>query len=135
MGSRAPEGEGSNLLDHDPHEKAMANGWTVVEPGPRELFIDLDSEEDRNRFEARLHRARANGMEILVRRDGPSPSGEKHRSHVVLEMDHDLTPEHRIAWQAALGSDPMRELLSLVRIRKGIPHPTVFFEKLEVEDG
>lgn len=34
----------------------------------------------------------------------------------------------RIAWQAALGSDPVRELLSAIRHYKGDPHPTLFVE-------
>lgn len=106
-------------------DNAAVLGHIVDFPADNELQIDLDSEADKERF--------YRSFEILSREFGvptavwnTSKSGEGH--HVRITMPFDLTPWQRIALQAALGSDPVRELLSAVRLHAGDPHPTLFFE-------
>lgn len=48
-------------------------------------------------------------------------------THVVLTLLQDLTPQARIALQAVLGSDPIRELLSLVRVENDCQDPIALF--------
>lgn len=48
--------------------------------------------------------------------------------HIRIQLPWELTDWERIAWQAALGSDPVRELLSCLRLRKGDAHPTMLIE-------
>ena len=68
---------------------------------------------------------RLSGVTYLVR---PSPSGRPGRHHVVVTMPRPVSPMERIALQAILGSDPIREMLSWFRIERGIEEPTIFFE-------
>lgn len=122
-----------------PFEKAAELGRRVVLPADDELFIDIDDAESlawyrkaqRVMFEHGLLEEREFGGP--VERVSPSPSGRPDRYHVVLKFKHALTTVARIAFQAAMGSDPMRELLSLIQVHKGEPHPVVFFELAEPE--
>lgn len=62
----------------------------------------------------------------------PVESAEAWRSHggnthIVLTMTQELSPEARIAIQAILGSDPIRELLSLARVENGCRDPIALF--------
>jgi hypothetical protein len=109
-------------------ESAKEQGLRVDLPGPTELFIDLDTDADRAAYE----RSKA----ILVREYDVNPEDIEERpsrggtgTHVRINMPKELTPLERIAFQAALGSDCVRELLSLTRLIAGDPHPTLFFEK------
>lgn len=118
-------------LDQDPEADAAQRGQVVILPGPREVFVDVDTDEDYAVLQAQIERLRSNGFAIAVTKEHPSASGLPHR-HVYLEVNTDLTPLERVALQAALGSDRTRELLSLLRIWLH-PHraPTTFFEDRE----
>ena len=62
----------------------------------------------------------------------PSRSGYPHR-HVILRANRDLSPPERIALQACMGSDLVREFLSLMRYMGG-GEATTFFEDPGWED-
>lgn len=111
-------------------DKAAELGLVVVTPGPRQLFVDIDSDADNAYLEKQIARLISNGVTIVATGDTPSKSGLPKR-HVTLEVDHDLTDIERIALQACLGSDRVREILSLCRVYKGISPATVFFERPE----
>lgn len=55
-----------------------------------------------------------------------SKSGNTHVSITLLKP---MSQIERLFLQTALGSDPVRELLSWGRVRNGCPYPTLFFEK------
>jgi len=97
----------------------------IVVPGPRELFVDLDSEEALEECKGLVTTAVLSGIPI----GGWDfwPSRNRGHYHAVIETLFDLTPAKRIAYQASLGSDRRRELLSMARLQMGI-EPTVFFE-------
>lgn len=40
--------------------------------------------------------------------------------HCVVQLKAPMSEVERVAWQAAFGSDPMREALTLMRIRRGV---------------
>jgi len=103
--------------------KAKSLGRVVTFPRPNELFLDIDSEIAMRRFVRGV--TRLSGVTYLVR---PSPSGRPGRHHVVVTMPRPVSPMERIALQAILGSDPIREMLSWFRIERGIEEPTIFFE-------
>ena len=103
--------------------KASVLGRVVVFPKSNELFIDIDTPTAMLKFVRGV--ARLSGVTYLVR---PSPSGRPGRHHVVVTMPHQVTPMERIALQAMLGSDSVREMLSWMRIQRGIDEPTLFFE-------
>lgn len=111
-------------------EIAAEKGCVVRIPGPRELFLDIDSEDANANFD-RLLKALLAGFVQRVDR-APSPSGSPGHEHIVVTLNRDLKGDtERVLLQAALGSDPMRELLSWRRIENGSDSASVsiFFEK------
>ena len=110
---------------------AKEKGCVVVKPGPRDLFVDIDTEEQLENFEKcfEILTRSVQGIRMVMR---PSPSGEKGRFHAYVTMPYDLTSKDRILFQAILGSDPVRECLSYVRLVCGDENPTLFFEKSKV---
>ena len=117
----------SNLND-DPQIEANRRGVRAVYPGPRELFMDIDSNAASLSMAEMLGVLSSNGIKVTITDDHPSKSGLPKR-HVTLTMGRDVSPIERIALQACLGSDPKRELLSLLRIWINADRPaTCFFE-------
>lgn len=47
--------------------------------------------------------------------------------HCVVQLKAPMSEVERVAWQAAFGSDPMREALTLMRIRRGVKNPILLF--------
>lgn len=110
---------------------ATARGCIVIEPNECELFIDIDDEASATHCIAGINRIKARIKDIDYRMS-PSPSGSPGRFHIVVTVPGRVfTPIERVAWQAALGSDRMRELNSLCDILDGDPLPTIFFEKAD----
>lgn len=107
--------------------KAAELGLIVVAPGPRQLLADIDTEADYLYLQTQISRLVSNGVAITITRDTPSKSGLPKR-HITLEVDHDISDIERIALQACLGSDRVREILSLCRVYRGTSPATVFFE-------
>lgn len=121
-----------SALEDDPYAVAAREGLRVDLPGPYELFIDIDSQEDREHYDAMRAILIQNGIEIVSERETPSSKSAERHSHIrlVLNSPEPLTPIERIALQACLGSDRKRELLSWLRIRLKLDRPpTVFFER------
>jgi hypothetical protein len=109
-------------------------GLVVTFPDADELQIDLDSNQDWERHEASWRiLARDFGLHESARRITPSRNGGERR-HVRITMPIDLEPWQRLAFQAALGSDPIRELLSSIRLLNGDEHPSLLVETPEVAD-
>lgn len=112
-------------------ERIKDEGLVPSFPADNELQIDIDTQAQYVKFRAQL--------EILQRSIGgqhdielepvvtPSKSGLPRR-HVRIRLPFKLDVWQRIAWQAALGSDPVRELLSCVRAHRGDDHPTMLVE-------
>lgn len=104
-----------------------AAGRRVELPAADQLQIDIDSYDAQRAFERSW---------CIFSREWPeatheiraSKSGPPHAHVYVTVPGWQLEPIERIALQAALGSDPVRELLAVVRLAKGIPHPTLFVE-------
>jgi hypothetical protein len=105
--------------------KAAELGLELVVPDDNTLTIDLDSKVvPTSYFDA--ERLLEKFYPIVKRRFTISKSGNYH---VYLTFDKRFTITERIALQAILGSDPARELLSLVRAKEGDQgEPIVMFE-------
>lgn len=109
-------------------EKASDEGCVVVTPKNDEIFIDIDSDHQYKLFKSRLERFNRNVTDPLeIVKDNPSKSGLPRR-HVVVKSPFELSHWSRVALQAALGSDGVRELLSCCRIVMGDKIPTLFIE-------
>jgi hypothetical protein len=122
-------------LDDDPFEIAREKSWRVVIPEPNELQLDYDVPEeaemvvktvDAQRIIDRLNGA---GLGLKIVKTTRSPGGNHH---VYVQSDVNLDPMARIIIQLLLGSDPMREMLSFLRIHTGAKRPpTLLYEKNE----
>jgi hypothetical protein len=122
-------GEMSDLRT-DVYAAAAERGQQVVLPKANELFIDIDNDDSYAWFTMACQILDENEIEYTVTQRPPSRSGGEH---IYVELtDWELTPLERIAFQAVMGSDRKRELLSLLRLFMAIPRPpTVFFEQEE----
>lgn len=106
---------------------ADERGTDIRVPKSNELFVDIDSARDFARFKSVIEMfTRVESVDSWTA--SPSSSGGQHQ-HVVVRMYRNVTDFERIAFQAMLGSDLKREILSYERLKTGShPHPTVFFE-------
>jgi hypothetical protein len=108
-------------------ETAAAAGLKAVVAEPNQLLIDIDTKESEYKFNSIISLV-ASFFPLEVISDLPSRSGGDHR-HITLTLGHSISDVERVLLQAILGSDPKRELLSYVRLLRGIEPATMFFEK------
>lgn len=112
-------------------EKAAAKGLQCILPHPSMLFIDIDDAESRVRLSKALVTLQTTHPEIRIVREGPSQSGAPGRCHVVVDIGRPVVSElERVALQAILGSDPVREALSWMHLQQGTTNVSRFFEKM-----
>ena len=115
-------------------DRMTKEGFKVFLPSPNELFIDIDSEEMYSTFQERLDYL---NFAINLRGDkhptyveAPSKSGLPRRHIVMTSPDfRKLSVTQKLVLQIFLGSDPVKELLSLFRVIDGDKHPCIFIEK------
>jgi hypothetical protein len=117
-------------------DKMVEDGYKVILPAANELQLDIDNEEQFKKAEDMLGLLsvmlqREDEDWVVSWKEGPSKSGLPHR-HITVKMPFPIDNGERIALQAICGSDPKRELLSLIRLRKGLISPILFFEKEKV---
>lgn len=111
-------------------ERMQAEGHNVRVPNANQLFVDIDTEEQYATHKNALAILERNGVEFLSIEEMPSKSGLPRR-HITITLPFDVDVLGRIAWQAVLGSDLVRELVSCVRHRHGQILPTLFIEPKE----
>lgn len=103
-------------------------GYEVVLPAWDTLQIDIDSsyyeEKFREHWEAVVKR---NIPDAKIISETVSKSGVG--KHITVQMPFQMLDLERIAWQAALGSDLVRETLALIRHRNFDFPCTLFVEK------
>ena len=122
--------DGYDCLNIDPYEEARKVGCVVVTPAPNEIFVDIDTAEDLVILRDVCRRLEENDCRLELVRMTPSRSGGVRR-HAVLRAPFELDDLTRVAFQACLGSDRVREALAILRLRKGVGRPvTCFFERL-----
>lgn len=103
--------------EREPEEVAQGLKLRAVFPKPNELFLDFDTQKQWEDF-SRKAEIVMRSLPSFVYTVAWSKSGEPHR-HVTCTIGRDVSPLERVALQAILGSDPIREALTYVRIRKG----------------
>ena len=120
----------AELRSEAAHAEAEKLGLVVIVPKSNQLFIDIDTESQMSHFDR--------CFPIFLKRHAcrkvtrPSPSGGRFHFHIVVTLlEEDVDARTRVLYQACLGSDPVREVLSLQRIELGDTTPTLFFEKPE----
>ncbi len=115
-------------------EKAKGEGFIVLTPTSHQLFLDLDTTDAYDRYRA-LRRIAASLYGFVETAWWFSKSGVGR--HVVLEATDAMPIIPRIALQASLGSDPIKEMFSLWRVHAGIIEPILLFQpgNAEVHPG
>ncbi|MGD2065674.1 MAG: hypothetical protein PVI43_00710 [Candidatus Bathyarchaeota archaeon] len=114
----------------DAVEKAKSKGKIVIEPLENELQIDIDSKEQYILFATRMKELNENFHCIFHSKELPSQGGD-WRKHIYLKLAVDTPILERTALQLFLGSDPVKEYLSLCLVQIGDPHPILMFENLD----
>lgn len=102
-------------------------GYVSVKPKRNEVQVDVD---DFPQFILRWKRLEAIlrkrwGLKDLVMRPSRSPGNW----HATVTLGRNVTVREQIALAACLGSDPMRELICLIRFENDIEQPIQFFQK------
>lgn len=118
---------------HNENAVAVADGMMVRMADDNHLLLDLDDEAAIARF-AKLRPKLADLFGAKVVEEYESRSGPGHL-HVILELGEPFPAAFRIALQAAMGSDPLRELLSLRRLANGVVEPSRLFRKAESNEA
>jgi DNA-binding Lrp family transcriptional regulator len=124
-GTDSLEGGVEYTLDNENFLKQIeARGeFEIVKSNDYLILLDLDSEEAYQRYKtmfkklSEYFRLEENGVEEYFSVSGPP------KRHVVIITEDRLTKYQRIALQAILGSDPMREFYSLMRVKESIQNP------------
>lgn len=116
--------------------KMEAEGNTIHFPADDELQVDIDSEAQyaayKRSFEILSREIGEQYKTLITAQETPSRSGLPSR-HIRIKLPFKMDNWQRIAWQASLGSDPVRELLSALRAHRGLEKPTLFCEALTWE--
>lgn len=126
--SDASSGDGIIRTDEQMNEWAEALDCTIRKANDYQLFIDIDTDHQFAIFERQLPILEKHWPTYLNWIATPSKQGLPHR-HVVIRFAKALDLMTRIALQAAMGSDPTRELLSIRRALNKEENVVVFFEK------
>ena len=117
--------EYERIHDADVEAVAAARGCYVWNSDDNILQLDIDSREDLDFAVMQIQRMKAHGeigvldMQVLESQNG--------NWHVVVWMDTALAVPERIALQASMGSDRVREMLNLSRFYKGVRNPIRLF--------
>jgi hypothetical protein len=107
--------------------EAKEKGLLVVFPAENELQIDIDNEHSYQMYVKQMDIVtKYVGVESFI--EHPSKSGLPKR-HITVRLKSPVTMIERIALQACLGSDRVREVLGYVQYKNGDPNPVLFLEK------
>lgn len=127
MSSEAPTLTATRLAE----DIALAKQtYDVIQSDSFTLLLDLDTPEAKAQY-ARVFPKFVEHYEPLSSNTWLSKSGN---THVSITLRDPLPLRERIALQAALGSDGVKEVLSLVRARNGCSEPCLLFKPKPVED-
>ena len=112
---------------YDADLAAAAEKFDVIKGTSTTLLIDLDTPEAKAQYERVLPKVVEN-FAVVSTQSWLSKSGN---THVLITLAEPLSPPWRLALQAALGSDGIREVLGLKRYENGIPEPSALFKPKE----
>jgi hypothetical protein len=105
---------------------AVEDGFTVEYAEGNELLLDLDDEDAIARFES-VRKRLANKVPLIELERWVSKSGDGIHVRLATLATESLSELERVALQACLGSDPLRECLTINDIRRGVKRPSRLF--------
>ncbi len=116
------------MIEEREIERAARRGCRVIFPERNQLQLDIDTPAQLAAFEARiefLRRGEECSVEIV-------PSKSRGHFHVTVTFPHrEFGDVERIALQAVLGSDPLREYMAYLRVLDGWERPCRLFAKAQ----
>lgn len=102
-------------------ERAKKEGLVVTYGDNYTLLLDIDTQEQYDTYFARLTRLQS-VVKIQDIRVRPSKTGGHHK-HIRIRLEQEYDTPTRLFFQAFLGSDPIRDILSYERFAMGDAHP------------
>ena len=102
-------------------------GYSIFYPEENELLLDIDSENDLQRCKLSISRMEDELQEALPFSVFKSTTPGHY--HISIKFPRKIDMLERIALQAVLGSDRVREMLSLFRLWQGEAHPSLLVRK------
>lgn len=122
------ENGGSNIAQTGEAMEAAAlgaesRGYTVYRGDPRTLLLDLDDKRAQDQY-ARILPIM---FELYGAREAERWETSPGKIHVVVKLDGPHRAHVRCGMQAILGSDQVKEALSLRRLKNGILEPSLLF--------
>jgi hypothetical protein len=108
-------------------DQAEREGLLVVYPKDNEIMIDIDNGHSLQLFQKQMDIVKKY-IGVLGVEQHPSKSGEG-KWHITVTLATTVTPLERLALQAMLGSDRVRELLGYVEYKNNDPTSTLFLER------
>jgi len=112
----------------DAVDKAKSKGKKIIIPKDDELQIDIDTTRQYGIFKLNIKELNEFFHSVWKIREYQSPRGPDHR-HIYIRLDDNIKDTERAFLQLFLGSDPVREYLSMCLIKIGDPHPILMFEE------
>lgn len=130
-GMSAAQYDFETIASGEAYKAAEILGMEVVLPQDNQLQIDIDNEESYKVYLGNLVRYKLHFADnpVLFTEEKPSKSGKEGKRHITVTLADPISNEQRILFQALLGSDPVREMLSYIRLVNDDEHPTLFIEK------
>jgi hypothetical protein len=110
------------------HDIATREGLKAVLPESDELLIDLDGEATLNLGVLKALRSTLSSPQDYFDHILYTTSKSGSNKHAYIKLYAPVSNEARIALQACLGSDSVREVLSILRCNLESEAPTVLFE-------
>ena len=131
MAEGSSEGDLSQEQFAKDEELARMNGFDVIRSDDHTLLLDLDGAEALRRYTSLLPWVMENG--IVTEEIETWESGSPGHYHVMLKLPGPLDLGLRLMLQAALGSDPKKEILSMLRFDIGIDEPCRLWKSRQME--
>lgn len=115
-------------------QKAKDAGLEVIVGDEWHMLLDFDNTDVLpERYHVGIQILNNNGFYCHEEAIWRSKSGLGF--HVVVKLETPIDIYRRLALQAALGSDPKRELLAVMRASNGVAEPSVLFKPADAEKG
>jgi hypothetical protein len=124
------------IFEESAEQTAKDRGLVVLYPRKNELFLDIDTKEQKENYFKRkeeLLGAIDNYLFDEIHQSITSSSSGEPHCHIILKLYKDGSPValndwQRVALQFTLSSDPIKEILSVYRILAEVKNPSIFFQ-------
>lgn len=123
--------KGPQRTQADARATASSMGLECFFPSAYEVFLDLDVGKDSSKPVLNTQVLRILGETVGVIDHLTTVSKSGKAKHMYVRVCEPLSEPERIAWQVCLGSDPVKEALSLKRWREASEADTALFETPE----